>query len=216
MIKAQLVGFIGPANKVLTRYPQSDQSAPAKYARAIAAYRAVDIKTALRGTQELIDADPFNPYFQELKGQILFESGKAEESIEPHRKSVELAPNEPLLKVNLARSLTATKKPENINEAEGLLIDARDLEKNNPFTWNQLAIVYAAQGRIGDADLATAEEAYIVGNMGRAQVFARRALTKLDSSTPNGQRASDIAALSDPRNFSGRRGGRQPLAYTKQ
>jgi predicted Zn-dependent protease len=214
MMKAKLVGFIGPANKVLTRYPQSDQSLPAKYARAIAAYRAVDIKAALRGTQELIDAEPFNPYFYELKGQILFESGKAEESIEPHRRSVELAPNQPLLKVNLARSLTATKKPENVNEAEGLLIDARDLEKNNPFTWNQLAAVYAAQGRIGDADLATAEEAYILGAMSRAQHFAGRALKELDPSTPNGQRASDIAALSDPRNFSGRRTGRKPLAYT--
>ena len=216
MMKAKLVGFIGPANKVMTRYPKTDQSLPAKYARAIAAYRAVDIKAALTETQALIDARPDNPYFQELKGQILFESGKAEESIEPHRKSVELAPNEPLLKVNLARSLAATKKPENINEAEGFLIDARDLEKNNPFTWNQLAVVYAAQGRIGDADLATAEEAYILGAMARAQHFATRALKELDSSTPNGQRASDISAMSDPRNFSGRRSSRKPLAYTKQ
>jgi predicted Zn-dependent protease len=219
MMKAKLVGFIGPANKVLTRYPQSDQSTPAKYARAIAAYRAVDIKAALRGTQELIDADPLNPYFQELKGQILFESGKAEESIEPHRKSVELAPNQPLLKVNLARSLTATKKKADIDEAEGLLIDAIAQEKNNPFSWNQLAAVYAAQGRVGDADLATAEEAYIVGNMSRAQYFAGRARTKLDPNTPNGHRAADIAALSDPRNFPGRKGGRQPLTldmYTKQ
>ena len=216
MMKAKLVGFIGPANKVLTRYPKSDQSIPAKYARAIAAYRAVDIKAALTETQALIDAQPDNPYFQELKGQILFESGKAEDSIAPHRRSVELAPNQPLLKVNLARSLVATKKKENVDEAEGLLIDARDLEKNNPFTWNQLATVYAAQGRTGDADLATAEEAYILGAMGRAQHFAMRALKELDSSTPNGQRASDIAALSDPRNFSGRRGNRQPLTYTKQ
>jgi predicted Zn-dependent protease len=129
---------------------------------------------------------------------------------------VELAPNQPLLKVNLARSLTATKKKEYVDEAEGLLIDAIAQEKNNPFSWNQLAAVYAAQGRIGDADLATAEEAYIVGAMPRAQQFARRALTKLDPSTPNGHRASDIAALSDPRNFSGRRGGGRPLAYTKQ
>jgi predicted Zn-dependent protease len=217
MMKAKLVGFIGPANKVMTRYPKTDQSLPAKYARAIAAYRAVDIKVALAETQALIDAEPDNPYFQELKGQILFESGKTAESVEPHRKSVELAPSQPLLKVNLARSLTATKKPEDIKEAEGLLIDAIALEKNNPFAWNQLATVYAAQGRIGDADLATAEEAYIVGNMGRAQHFAGRALKNLDVNTPNGHRASDIAALSDPRNFSGgRRTGGKPLAYTKQ
>jgi predicted Zn-dependent protease len=216
MMKAKLVGFIGPPNKVMTRYPKTDQSIPAKYARAIAAYRAVDIKAALTETQALIDAQPDNPYFQELKGQILFESGKAEESIEPHRRSVELVPDQALLKVNLARSLTATKKPEHVKEAEGLLIDAIELEKNNAFAWSHLATVYAAQGRVGDANLATAEEAYILGAMERAQHFATRALKELDSSTPNGQRASDIAALSDPRNFSGRRGGRQPLAYTKQ
>ncbi len=200
MMKAKLVGFIGPATRVAIRYPASDQSIPAKYARAIAAYRAVDIKAALKLTQELIDCDPSNPYFQELKGQILFESGKSAESVEPHRKSVELAPQHALLKVNLARSLIGTKVPENLNEAEGLLIDALALEHDNAFAWNQLAVVYAQQGRIGDADLATAEEAYQVGNLSRAHIFARRARDKLKLDTPNGQRADDIMALSDPRN----------------
>ena len=200
MMKAKLVGFIGPANRVASRYPASDQSMPAKYARAIAAYRAVDIKAALRLTQELIDAEPTNPYFEELKGQILFESGKSTESVGPHRRSVELAPQHALLKVNLARSLIGTKSEDNIKEAEGLLIDALALEPDNAFAWNQLAVVYASQGRIGDADLATAEEAYQVGNMSRAHVFASRARDKLKLDTPNGQRADDIMALSDPRN----------------
>jgi len=200
MMKAKLVGFIGPANRVLSRYPASDQSKPAKYARAIAAYKAVDIKAALALTQELIDMDPTNPYFEELKGQILFESGKAVESVGPHRKSVELAPQHALLKVNLARSLIGTNTEENINDAEGLLIDALALEHDNAFAWNQLAVVYAKQGRIGDADLATAEEAYQVGNMSRAHIFSRRARDKLTLNTPNGQRADDIMALSDPKN----------------
>jgi predicted Zn-dependent protease len=185
---------------VLSRYPASDTSMPAKYARAIAAYRAVDIKAALTMTQGLIDADPLDPYFQELKGQILFESGRAEESVGPHRKSVELEPHAALLKVNLARSLIATKSDEAIKEAEGLLMDALQLEADNAFAWNQLAVCYAKQDRIGDADLATAEEAYIVGNMARAFTFARRARDKLTLDTPNGQRADDIMALADPRN----------------
>lgn len=208
MMKAKLVGFIGPATRVAVRYPASDQSKPAKYARAIAAYKAVDIKAALKLTQELIDMDPNNPYFEELKGQILFESGKAAESVEPHRRSVELAPHHALLKVNLARSLVGTNTEENINEAEGLLIDALALEHDNAFAWNQLAVVYAKQGRIGDADLATAEEAYQVGNMSRAHIFSRRARDKLTLNTPNGQRADDIMALSDPKNRPrGSRGG---------
>ena len=212
MMKAKLVGFVGPATRVSSRYPASDQSMPAKYARAIAAYRAVDIKAALTLTQDLINADPTNPYFEELKGQILFESGKAQDSVEPHRKSVELAPQHALLKVNLARSLIGTKDEANIKEAEGLLIDALALEHDNAFAWNQLAVVYAAQGRIGDADLATAEEAYQVGDMSRAHVFARRARDKLKLETPNGQRADDIMALSDPRNRS--RGSRPGVVGT--
>jgi predicted Zn-dependent protease len=210
MMKAKLVGFIGPPARVLSRYPASDQSLPAKYARAIAAYRAVDIKAALDLTEGLIAAKPDDPYFYELKGQILFESGKSDESIAPHRKSVELAPKQALLKVNLARSLIGTEKIENVNEAEGLLIDALALERDNAFAWNQLAVVYANQGRIGDADLATAEEAYQVGDMSRAHIFAARARDKLKLDTPNGQRADDIMALSDPRNM--RRGSRPGLS----
>jgi predicted Zn-dependent protease len=208
MMKAKLVGFIGPPNRVLSKYPAGDQSIYAKYARAIAAYRAVDIKAALTGTEELIALRPDDPYFYELKGQILFESGKAAESVEPHRKSVDLAPDQPLLKVNLARSLTATKKPEGLAEAEGLLVDALAMERDNAFAWNQLADVYAKEERIGDAAWATAEEAYSLGDMGRAHVFADRAMKSLKSGTPNAQRAADILALSDPRGLRGQRGRR--------
>ena len=200
MMKAKLAGFIGPPSRVLSRYPASDTSEPAKYARAIAAYRAVDIKAALALTQDLIDGDPTDPYFYELKGQILFESGRSEESIGPHRKSVELEPHAALLKVNLARSLIATKSDEAVKEAQGLLMDALQLEPDNAFAWNQLAVCYAKQERIGDADLATAEEAYITGDMSRAFIFSRRARDKLTLDTPNGQRADDIMALADPRN----------------
>lgn len=199
MMKAKLVGFIGPANRVASRYPTTDQSLPAKYARAIAAYRAVDIKAALTQTDELITIDPDNAYFYELKGQILFESGRAAESVEWHRKSVELAPQHALLKVNLARSLIGTKDEHDLAESEGLLMDAIQLEHDNSFAWNQLAVVYGRMDRIGDADLATAEEAYYRGDMARAYVFARRAVDKLAPNTPNGRRADDIAALADPR-----------------
>jgi predicted Zn-dependent protease len=200
MMQAKLVGFIGPANRVLSRYPASDTSLPARYARAIAAYRAVDIKAALTQTDSLIAEQPENAYFEELKGQILFESGKSAESVAHHRRAVELAPQHALLKVNLARSLVGTKEAEAVKEAEGLLMDAIRLEPDNAFAWNQLAVVYAKQDRIGDADLATAEEAYIVGDLARAHNFARRARDKLNINTPNGQRADDIMALSDPRN----------------
>jgi len=199
VMKAKLIGFLQSPARVASKYPKSDQSIPARYARAIAAYRAVDIKAAMSETEGLIELEPDNPYFQELKGQILFENGKIEDSVPPHRKSVELAPDQPLLKVNLARSLTELGTPDALTEAEGLLIDAIAQDRDNAFAWNQIARVYGKQGRIGDADLATAEEAYLIGDMRRANNFATRAARKLDLSTPNGRRASDISAITDTR-----------------
>jgi predicted Zn-dependent protease len=199
IMKAKLIGFLQSPARVAAKYPKTDLSIPARYARAIAAYRAVDIKAAMTETDGLIELEPDNPYFHELKGQILFENGKIEESVAPHRRSVELAPDQPLLKVNLARSLTELDTPEALTEAEGLLIDSIAQERDNAFAWNQIARVYGKQGRIGDADLATAEEAYLIGDMRRANNFAVRASKKLDSGTPNGRRASDISAITDPR-----------------
>lgn len=205
IMKAKLVGFLQPASRVFSKYPKTDTSIPARYARAIAAYKALDIKAATLETQSLIDDFPENPFYHELMGQILFENGRIADSIGPHRRSVELAPHEALLKVNLARSLSETKTKEALAEAEGLLIDALVLERDNAFAWNELARVYARQNRVGDADLATAEEAYAVGDVQRAFIFSKRASGKLDPSTPNGRRASDIAAITDPR-LNGRRG----------
>lgn len=204
-MKAKLIGFLEPANKVYREYPPSDLSIPARYARAISAYRVPDIGTALKEIDGLIELEPENPYFHELRGQILFESGRIKESIEPNRHSVALSPDEPLLKVNLARSLIQDGSDEQVEEAVGLMIDALAKDPDNAFAWNQLAQAYGKQNKVGDADLATAEEAYAIGDVRRAHIFATRAVRKLDANSPNGRRASDIAAITDPR-ASGRRG----------
>jgi predicted Zn-dependent protease len=208
MMKAKLVGYLGPPARVANRYPAKDQSVPAKYARAFAAYRAVDLKVATKEIDDLIAIDPTYAYFWELKGQILFESGKAADSIEPHRKSVQYAPDQPMLQVNLARSLIASGVKENVEEAEGVLVDTLAKDADNPFAWNQLADAYAKLNRVPDADLATAESAYYVGDMPRAMVFARRALQGLKPGTPNAIRADDIMAMADPRNIRNQRKGR--------
>ncbi|MEZ5936669.1 MAG: Rne/Rng family ribonuclease [Hyphomonadaceae bacterium] len=200
-MKAKLIGFLKSPMYVDRYYPKSDLSIPARYARAINYYRppSINIKGALEEIEGLIELEPDNPYFQELKGQILFENGRVEESIEPNRKSVELAPHSPLLKVNLARSLIELGGEDQVQEAVNLLIDSVAEDHENPFAWNQLARAYAKQDKVGDADLATAEEAYAMGNIPRANYFSMRASKKLPPGTPNARRASDIAAITDPR-----------------
>ena len=210
MIKAKIVGFLEPPVRVYRRYPPEDTSQPARYARAIAAYKNVDITTATREVDELIKLDPDNPYFYELKGQILFENARADESIPYHRKSLELAPREPLLLVNLARSLIVRNGDGDLEEAENNLRDALLEEPNNAFAWAQLAVTLERQGRRPEAELAIAEQAFHIGDYNRAYQFAIRASKDLPPNTPVYRRASDIAAVTDPRlrraNFRGRRG----------
>jgi predicted Zn-dependent protease len=200
MMRAKLVGFLDSPLKVRRDYPASNTTAAARYARAISAYRASDIQTALVDIESLIAEDPENPYFWELKGQILFESGRAAESVEPHARSLELKPGQPLLLINYARSLNARKGEGDSQAAEAALRDALIAEPDNAFAWAQLAITYENQDRRAEAQLATAESAYWVGDIVRANAFAKRASQSLDKGSTNFRRADDIVLITDPSN----------------
>ncbi len=212
MAKAKIIGFLEPPSTTYGVYPESDQSLPARYARAVASYRAPDLRRALALTDALIAEQPENPYFLELKGQILFEFSQVTNSIAYHERAVELAPNKPLLMIALARSLAESPDRKDIPRAVELLEGAIRIEKDNAFAWGELAKAYDAMGRPGDARLATAEQAFAVGVSPRAFVFARRSLEHLEAGTPAWQRAQDIIALTQPRG--GRRddGPRQRIA----
>jgi len=147
MMQAKLIGFLEPAAQVYREYPRSDDSAPARYARAIAAMQAADISTALSQVNSLIEQSPDNPYFHELKGQILFESGRVEESVGPHKRANELMPDQPLLLINLGRSLIARGEPGDIAAGEEALRDALIAEPHNAFAWQNLAIALEKQDK---------------------------------------------------------------------
>ena len=199
MMQAKLIGFLQPAAQVYRKYPRGDNSAPARYARSIAAMQAADITTALEEIDALIAAEPDNAYFHELKGQILFESGRIDESVAPHERANELMPDQPLLLINLARSLIARGGPGDVEAGEEALRDALIVEPNNAFAWQNLAIALEKQDRRAEAQIATAEAAYNVGDLPRANAFAGRAIRDLDRGTPLFRRASDILAITDPR-----------------
>ncbi|MBL4597268.1 MAG: M48 family metallopeptidase [Robiginitomaculum sp.] len=192
MIQAKIIGFLDPPQQVFNLYPETDQSLPAKYARAIAHYQAASTKIALEKIQELFLAQPQNPYFNELYGQVLFESGRAEESIIYHQKAVDLAPNAPLLHLNLAKSLIATNNIENLEKARSHANYVLQVEPGNAFAWYQLSLLHEKTGEIGLAKLATAEQAYAMHDFLRAQGFAQRAKQDLEPNTPQWRRANDI------------------------
>ncbi|MEL6830475.1 MAG: M48 family metalloprotease [Pseudomonadota bacterium] len=198
VMHAKLIGFLEPPVRVFQRYPPEDLSQPARYARAISAMQSADLTKAISEIDSLIEETPGNPFFHELKGQILFESGRAAQSVAPLETAVELLPNQPLILIAYARSLIARNEEGDVELGEQALRDALIAEPNNAFAWAQLATALEAQGDRSAAQLATAESRYNVGDYPRAYSFATRALRDLEPGTANARRAADIRNATDP------------------
>lgn len=207
LIQAKIHGFLQETNVTLRQYPLTDQSDPAHYARAVAYYRGSNIEKAQSEIDTLIETHPDNPYYHELKGQMLFEFGRVTESIPSHARSVELAPGKALLRINLGRALVATEDPDRYQEAIRELKAALLVEPDNGFGWQELARAYGGLGDEPMAMLATAESRYHYGAKGEAAQFARRAMAGLKKGTPEYRQASDIIASVAALAPDGRKGG---------
>jgi predicted Zn-dependent protease len=192
LVVAKIRAFMDAPNATLRDYPSSDVSLPARYARAIAWYRDGQTQKALDAVDVLLGEQPDNPYFWELKGQILFEEGRPAEALGAHEKSVELKPDAPLLRINLAHALIETNDPAQLAEAENQLKRAIALEKDNSLAWRLLSQAYASQGKEGEARLASAEYWFALRRPEQAAQFAMRARDMLDRSSIEWRRATDI------------------------
>jgi predicted Zn-dependent protease len=195
---AKLKAFINLPAQTLYDYPETNQSFPARYARAIADYRDTDTDKALKETDALIAEQPNNPYLYELKGQILFEAGRPREAEPAHRRSVELMPDAALLHANLGQALLAEDDPKKAAEAVAELRHATDEEPDNAFAWLLMSQAYDRIGQPGMARLAAAEENFSLGQAGDAKMFAMRARAILPKNSPEWRRATDIVLVSNP------------------
>ncbi len=193
LMRAKLYGFMDRPDAIARRYPLSDTSLPARYARAISAYRHGDLRDAGAQIDALIQAQPNNPYFYELKGQTLLESGHAAAAIAPLRRAVQLAPNPALIQVLLGQALVAVNDPKLAEEAVSILRTAMAREPEVPEGYTQLAMAYGRKGDLAQADLASAQAAATRGDMKTARELASRAKTRFAVGTPGWVKADDLA-----------------------
>jgi len=203
MIKAKLWGFLDPYNAVLNRFPTHNTSKPARYARAIAYYRDGRVDQAVAEIDSLIAEEPKNQYFHELKGQILYESGRAEDAIASYKTARELSPDEPLLSLGYATTMLAADKTEADRDTarkalEILRVVAREDDENG-WVFRQMAIAHYRMGDIGEANLATAEQYFRVRRYAEAREFAMRAKDKLPRGSQSWLRALDIIEVGTER-----------------
>jgi predicted Zn-dependent protease len=192
-IKAKLAGYIQEPAQTLREYPETDTSVPARYARAYAFHKQAMMDKALAETDALLKTDPTDPYFLELEGQVLLESGRPADAIPPLRKATELTSNQPLIASTFGHALIATEDRANYPEAEKVLKAAVARDRLNPFAWYQLGVIYADEGDMPRARLASAEQQVMSGRYIEALRSAQAAEAGLDSGTPDWLRAQDIA-----------------------
>jgi len=195
MVQAKLRGYIERPDITLRRYPTSNTSKPARYARAMAYFRQPDMEKAFKEINSLLDEEPNNPYFLEMLGQINVEVGRVAEGIAPYRRAVELLPDAPLIRVALAAAMLGTEDPKLTLEAQKQLETALKQENNNALGWYVLAQAHARLGAQPKADLATAERFFSINSYPQAMQFAYRAQRGLRQGTTDWQRASDIMAI---------------------
>jgi predicted Zn-dependent protease len=194
MVRAKLEAFTNKNNAayVMRKYPETDRTLPARYARAITRYFAAGVDGAMKDLDALLAEQPNNPYFHVLKGQFLLESGKAAAAIPPLQKAVSLAPSAGLMRVMLGQAFIATNDPALVKDAIGQLQKALTKEKQSVVGYRQLAIAHGRLNRIPEAQLASAQGFLFEGNADFAKVHAERAIRAFAEGSPNWVKANDI------------------------
>ena len=194
-VKAKLLGYIDPKHAV-QKYPESDKSVPAHYARAYAYHLGGYPEKAISEADALLAIDPHDPFFLELKGQILLEGGNPKGALPVLREAVQRSGDAPMIAAMLGHALVATEDPKNYAEAKQILKVAVNKDNQDPFAWYQLGIIYAQEGDEARASLATAERNNLEDNPKMALTSAQMAMKGIPVGSPDYLRAQDIAMVS--------------------
>ncbi|MBR1220365.1 M48 family metallopeptidase [Bradyrhizobium sp. U87765 SZCCT0131] len=194
LMRAKIAGFMDRPDTVSRKYPPSNTSLPARYARAISTYRHGDLRMALAMIDDLIREQPNNPYFHELRGQALLEGGRPAEAIAPLRKAVQISGNSALIEMLLGQALVASDNKAYADEAIAILRAALTREPEAPIGYTQLAMAYGRKGNYAEADLASAQAAFLRGDNKTARELATRAKTRFAVGTPGWVKADDIVS----------------------
>jgi predicted Zn-dependent protease len=189
---AKLIGFLWPTARVFEKYPETDQSIAARYARAVAYHRMNDDDKALKLMDGLIAQEPHDPYFRELKGQILFEGGSVRDSVAPYQEANRFLPGNALIETEMAQTMVESGDRRYDKEARDALKDAALKDSDNPLTWRLLATVYGQEGDENRALLYTAEESYAEGRFKDARGQARYLEKRFPFGSPDALRAQDL------------------------
>lgn len=194
LMRAKLSGYLEKPSVVFNRYPATDQTLPARYARALARFFQGGqgaLEAALADVDGLLASRPDYPYFWEVKGDLLMRAGRTREAIPFLRQALKLDPGASLIRVQLAGALQEDQSEAAVNESVVLLRKSL-IDDENSRAFRLLANSYYKQGKRPEADAMIAQAYFLEGDLKQAQLFAKRAQTKLRSGTPEWLKNDDI------------------------
>jgi predicted Zn-dependent protease len=194
LMRAKLAGYLDRPGAVFNRYPFTDKSLPARYARALARYFQGGqgaLEAALVEVDGLIRERPDYPYFHEVRGDLLMRSGKNREAVPHLRQALKLAPEASLIRVQLATALQTFDDPASVAESVELLRKSL-IDDQNSRAYRMLANAYYKQSKAPEADAMIAQAHILEGNVQQAQIFAKRAQTRLKPGSPEWIKNDDI------------------------
>lgn len=190
-MKAKILAFMTPP-QALRQFQDKDDFA-SRYGYAIALYRTGKVDDALARLADLQKENPQDGYIPEMRGQILFENGRIDDSIKAYQAALALLPRGDLIRIALGQAYLESRDPQGPLKAIEQLNIARRTENKTPALFRQLAVAYGRSGQEGMAKLSLAEEALLKGDksfaIGQAEA-ARRLLTTRNAASR--QRAEDI------------------------
>ena len=192
LAQAKLAGFMQSPQTVFQEYPSSDNSMPARYARAIAMFRRGDLQNALPIIDSLTAELPQDPYFWELKAQAYLENGQADKGLPAIEQARKLLPNNGLLEVLNAQILLGSENPSHADAAIKLLQIAKREEPDMPALFKYMAQAYALKQDVPRAELASAEFAYATGDRKLALDKAKALQGRFPRGSPEWLRANDL------------------------
>ena len=196
-MQAKLFAYLRSYGHTRRNYPDSNRTLAARYARAIAEFRHSKLDKAIVIMDGLIREYPGDPYFQEMKGQMLYDNGRIPGAIEAYGKAAALLPEAPYIRRDLARAQIDSKDPSHLKNAITNLEVALANGSRSARNWRFLAIAYGRSGDFSRSYLALGEEALLVGKPEQARFQANRAKKAFARGTREWLQADDILIAAD-------------------
>ena len=178
LIKAKLIGYTAKKEIFHIYYPDNKNTIESWYAKSVHYYLNGDIQKALMYIDKCIKSNKENPYFYELKGQILYENGKSLSAISNYQEALKYKSNEKHFYLAISKAIYAQKDTELYDEGISFLKKYIEEEDFPIEAWHYLGLYYGKMGKYTLSSLALTEKFLLLNDIKNAKLQLQKAKKK--------------------------------------